>query len=99
MSGTVTGGWWWLILCAVSIYLVVWLILVVDVVDVSVVGLRPDLSGFWSTYLVLVGSTVPGDSHRQLIPATAHALLRCLGVDRHPPRLQHLWPYDIIYMI
>ena len=71
MSGTVTGGWWWLILCAVSIYLVVWLILVVDVVDVSVVGLRPDLSGFWSTYLVLVGSTVPGDSHRQLVPATA----------------------------
>ena len=99
MSGTVTGGWWWLILCAVSIYLVVWLILVANVVYVSVVGLRPDLSGFWSTYLVLVGSTVPGDSHRQLIPATAHTLLRCLGVDRHPPRLQHLWPYDIIYMI
>ena len=36
-------------------------------------------------FLVLVGSTVPGDSHRQLIPATAHALLCCLGVDRHPP--------------
>ena len=38
-----------------------------------------------SMYLVLVGSTVPGESHRQLIPATAHALLGCLRADRAPP--------------
>ena len=45
-------------------------------------------------YLVLLGSTVPGDSHRQLIPATAHALLGCLRVPSPPlpPEFNNIWP-------
>ena len=81
-SGCCRFSLWWVVMSLLVVGDWYWVLLSMQILSCS-------WSRWWmlSMYLVLVGSTVPGDSHRQLIPATAHALLGCL-----PPDFNNIWP-------